>query len=180
MTENTDDGSLIRLLNATAHRDRGAFRQLYEQASPRIMGLCVRLLGQREQAEEALQEAFIRIWHHAGEYHEERGSPMAWMLTIARYLALDMIRRRKRTTAMDGDTPDERSGPYELSLQAANAQALKGCIEELSEQQRSSILMCYYRGYTHEQLAEVLDTPLGTVKSWVRRGLHYLKRCLQR
>lgn len=180
MQNPSDDTGLIRLLAATARRDRDAFHQLYEEASPRMLGLCLRLMGQRDQAEEVLQEAFIRIWHHAGEYHEERGSPMAWMLTIARYLALDSLRSRKRTGAANqDDIPDDRPGPYEFSLQAADARALNGCIEELSEEQRSSILMCYYRGLTHEELSSALDTPLGTVKSWIRRGLSYLKRCLQ-
>ena len=179
-TNPSDDSGLIRLLAATAQRDRNAFHQLYEHASPRMLGLCIRLMGQREQAEEVLQEAFIRIWHHASEYHEERGSPMAWMLTIARYRALDVLRTRKRNVGKDErEIADERPGPYELSLQAADAKALNGCIEELSEEQRSSILMCYYRGFTHEELSSALNTPLGTVKSWIRRGLSYLKRCLQ-
>lgn len=180
MAENTEDGLLITLLAATSRQDRDAFRQLYDCVAPRMLGLCTRLLGQRDAAEEALQEAFIRIWHRAGDYHEERGSPMAWMLTIARYLALDMLRKRKPTVESDGSQiSDERPGPFEYSLQHADAQALNGCIEALSDEQRSSILMCYYQGFTHEELASALDTPLGTVKSWIRRGLSYLKRCLQ-
>ncbi|MAL99613.1 sigma-70 family RNA polymerase sigma factor [Hydrocarboniclastica marina] len=180
MTDSDTDSRLIGLLAATARRDRDAFRRLYEHASPRMLGLCVGLLGQREQAEEVLQEAFIRIWHHAGEYHEERGSPMAWMQTIARYKALDTLRARRRTAGTQShEIADARPGPFELSLQDADAQALNGCIEELSDDQRSSILMCYYKGFTHEELATALDTPLGTIKSWIRRGLTYLKRCLQ-
>lgn len=180
MNENIEDSGLIKLLAATARQDRQAFKHLYDTASPKMLGLCIRLMGQREQAEEVLQEAFIRIWHHAGEYHEERGSPMAWMLTIARYLALDILRTRKRNTGpAEQEVSDDRPGPFELSLRDADAQALNGCIESLSEEQRSSILMCYYRGFTHEELASALDTPLGTVKSWIRRGLSYLKRCLQ-
>jgi RNA polymerase sigma factor (sigma-70 family) len=180
MTDSHNESGLIGLLAATARRDRDAFRQLYEHASPRMLGLCIRLMGQRDQAEEILQEAFIRIWHHAGEYHEERGSPMAWMLTIARYLALDTLRARRRTVSPEEhEVPDDRPGPYEFSLRDADARALNGCIEELSDEQRSSILMCYYRGFTHEELATALNTPLGTIKSWIRRGLSYLKRCLQ-
>lgn len=180
MADTIDESRLITLLAATARKDRDAFRQLYEQASPRMLGLCIRLMGQKEQAEEVLQEAFIRIWHNAGEYHEERGSPMAWMLTIARYLALDILRTRKRTVAQDDqEVSDERPGPFEHSLRDADTQALNGCIEALSDEQRSSILMCYYRGFTHEELSSALNTPLGTVKSWIRRGLSYLKRCLQ-
>lgn len=180
MTNRPNEMDLVGLLAATARRDREAFRQIYEYASPRMLGLCVRLMGQRDQAEEVLQEAFVRIWHRAGEYHEERGSPMAWMLTIARYLALDVLRARRSTiSSEEHEVADGRPGPYELSLRDGDARALNGCIEELSDEQRSSILMCYYRGFTHEQLAAALDTPLGTIKSWIRRGLGYLKRCMQ-
>jgi RNA polymerase sigma-70 factor (ECF subfamily) len=106
------------------------------------------------------------------------------MMTIARYRTLDLMRSRK-ARATDGDehldkTEDHREGPLDNSLRSASAKALTGCIEELSDVQRDSILLSYYRGFTHDELAVALSSPVGTVKSWVRRGLMALKRCLER
>lgn len=86
---------LLRLLRSVARKDRQAFQQLYSQVAARMFGLCVKLANHRELAEEAMQESFIQIWHHAGEYHRDRGAPLAWMMTIARYRTLDLMRARK-------------------------------------------------------------------------------------
>src|SRR5690606_15962759 len=124
------------------------------------------------------------IWHHADEYHEARGSPFNWMAVITRYRALDIIRRNRHQAdnseelllAMADDRPD----PQELSFTSEAIKALRGCIDELSEPQRNSILLAYYRGFSHDELALALSLPLGTIKSWIRRGLISLKRCLER
>ncbi len=183
MLEDSTQNELMVLLSSVARQDRQAFQRLYEQVSGRMFGLCQKLAGQQELAEEALQDAFIRIWHHASEYHSDRGSPMSWMMTIARYRTLDLIRARKvRQTAGDdalNSVEDERSGPLEATLQMDGSAALTGCLDELSPEQRDSILLSYYRGFTHDELSTALSTPLGTVKSWIRRGLQVLKRCLE-
>jgi len=178
-----DQDQLMRLLMKIAHHDRRAFQELYETIAARMFGLCLRLAGQRELAEEALQDAFIQIWHRAGEYHSDRGAPLSWMMTIARYRTLDLIRARKaRQTVNDedlNDLDDGREGPLEFSLRESGAEKLTGCLDELSDAQRDSILLSYYRGFTHEELAQALSSPIGTVKSWIRRGLMALKRCLE-
>ncbi|MEX0604000.1 MAG: sigma-70 family RNA polymerase sigma factor [Marinobacter sp.] len=183
MLEDSTQDELMTLLGAVARHDRRAFQRLYEQVSGRMFGLCQRLAGQQELAEEALQDAFIRIWHHASEYHSDRGSPMSWMMTIARYRTLDLIRARKvRRTAGDdalNSAEDERAGPLEATLQMDGSAALTGCLDELSPSQRDSILLSYYRGFTHDELSTAMSTPVGTVKSWIRRGLQALKRCLE-
>lgn len=184
MTLTEEDRHHIQLLSAIAHRDQSAFQTLYRLTSPRLFGLCMKLLHHQERAEEALQEAYIRIWHHADEYHEERGTPLNWMLTIARYRALDLIRQAKTRGVQSDDgleqVADFRSGPLEHSLATASASALDGCLEELSPDQRNTILLSYYRGFTQDDLTQALDKPLGTIKSWIRRGLKSLKRCLER
>lgn len=184
MADELDQDELIGLLGAISHQDRIAFERLYQKVAGRMFGLCRRLTGHRELAEEALQEAFIRIWHNASEYHSERGSPVSWMMTIARYRALDLIRARQVRRASGEEeleqVEDEREGPLDASLKMDGSKALTGCIEELSPSQKDSILLSYYRGFTHEELATVMSTPVGTVKSWVRRGLLALKRCLER
>lgn len=106
------------------------------------------------------------------------------MLTIARYRTLDLMRNRKaRPTSGDAHlerVADERDGPLDESLRVAGSAELRGCLDELSETQRDSILLSYYRGFTHDELSEALSSPIGTVKSWIRRGLMALKRCLER
>lgn len=179
-----DQDELLRLLVAVAQGDREAFQGLYERLAGQMFGLCYKLAGQQELAEEALQDAFVQIWHHAAEYHSDRGSPLGWMMTIARYRTLDLIRARKvRQTAGAEwleNIEDQRQGPLEASLQSAGAMMLNGCLRELSDGQRDSILLSYYKGLTHDELAQALSTPIGTVKSWIRRGLLALKRCLER
>lgn len=174
---------LMRLLRRVAARDRKAFEALYGQVAARMFGLCLKLANQRELAEEALQESFIQIWHHAGEYHSDRGAPLAWMMTIARYRTLDLIRARRARLSDSDDQlsqlEDAGHGPLDESLRRDGANQLTGCLEQLSDVQRDSILLVYYRGLTHDELSAALSKPIGTVKSWVRRGLAALKRCLE-
>ena len=116
---------LMRLLRSVARKDRQAFQRLYSQVAARMFGLCVKLANHRELAEEAMQESFIQIWHHAGEYHRDRGAPLAWMMTIARYRTLDLMRARKvRQTAGDEhleQVEDKRGGPMDDSLRTSGA-----------------------------------------------------------
>ncbi|KAA1174299.1 sigma-70 family RNA polymerase sigma factor [Marinobacter salinexigens] len=179
---NSDQSDLMHLLVAVSRQDRDAFHELYSRVASRMFGVCLKLAGHRELAEEALQEAFIQIWHHAREYHSDRGSPMGWMMTIARYRTLDLIRSRKvRQTGSDehiDQMRDERAGPLDESLRSAGAAELTGCLDELTNAQRDSILLTFYKGLSHEELSLALSSPLGTVKSWIRRGLLALKRCL--
>lgn len=178
-----EEAELVMLLGRVACGDHAAFRRLYNTMSPRIYGLCMRLLRRQDLAEEVLQDAFVRIWHHAGEYHAERGTPAGWMLTVARYRALDVLRRRRFEFSMDHENlttlAEQQSSMHDSESDDATFMALQGCLEEISPQQRDSILQAYYHGLSHEQLANALNTPLGTVKSWIRRGLSSLKRCLE-
>lgn len=175
-------------LAATSRGDRRAFSRLYKATSPYLYALLLRMLKHRGLADESLQEVYIRVWQKAESYDPERGAPMTWLLSIARYRALDLIRQRSGPeTAADG--PMESVALYELagSLHDPESDAgtleslqnLQNCLEALSEEQRKSILMAYYEGYSHSELAEFLGAPLGTVKSWVRRGLQRLRQCLE-
>lgn len=184
MAIETDQDELMGLLLAVAREDRQAFQLLYEKMAGRMFGLCLKLAKQQELAEEAVQDAFVQIWHRASEYHNDRGAPLSWMMTIARYRTLDLMRARK-TRATDGvaaleSVEDGREGPLDRSLRSAGEAALTGCLDELSGDQKDSILLSYYRGLTHDELAIALSSPVGTVKSWIRRGLMALKRCLER
>ncbi len=174
----TDGSPLISLLAAVSRGDRTAFQRLYASTSSRMMGICMRLLQDRARAEDAMQEAYIRVWHSAGEYHEARGTPLTWMMTIARYQCIDMLRKNHGNTLSIDDMHDDLSELVDAEHGDDGGLALDGCMQQLSAEQRSSILMSFYYGMTHEQLSASLQKPLGTVKSWLRRGLLSLKQCL--
>lgn len=185
MTHSTsiDSELLTRLLARCALGDRPAFTELYRLSAPKLFGLALRILKTRALAEEALQEAFVRVWRHAAEYRPDRGQAFTWMASILRHHSLDLIRRSGREMQAD-DTlfaavPDERAEPALAWSQAREAQALRNCLQTLEADQRQSLLLAYYDGMTHVELAARLRQPLGTVKSWIRRGLERLRRCLE-
>lgn len=166
-----DHGTLIV---AIAQGDRTALRRLYDLAAPRMLGIALRMLGRRDMAEEAVQEAFVAIWMSAGSFDPARGKAQAWLATILRRKAIDRLRaspwlRREADEAEPCAVP-----PGDL-----NALAIRQCLERLSGDQSKALMLVYYYGMTHEELGRRLDAPLGTVKSWVRRGLLEMKRCLE-
>ncbi|MGQ0677818.1 MAG: sigma-70 family RNA polymerase sigma factor [Rhodospirillales bacterium] len=168
---------IVALLGSVAAGDRQAFARLYQASAGRLFAVALRLLRRRDLAEEVLQEAFVNIWRNAGRYDPDRGSPFAWMATIVRYRALDVL-RRDRETAMDREPADAAIQP-EAAAVSADARALQACLETLEQQTRRCIQMAFLDGYTHEELARRLDAPIGTVKSRIRRGLARLKACLE-
>lgn len=162
--------------------DNAAFERLYRQCSPRLYGICLQLLREGAEAEDVVQETFIRIWHSAGDYHEERGSPLNWMITIARYRCLDHLRRQQvdlRARSGLVGTDNDQPGPLDMSQMLSQSRLLDDCIGKLEERQRTSILMAYFHGLSHGQLARRMGKPLGTVKSWIRRGMMDLRRCIE-
>jgi len=173
-------------LSQTAAGDEAAFRKLYDAVSPHLFALLLRILKDQARAEEALQDVFVRIWQKADTYSVDRGKPLTWLLTIARYRALDLIRRQRPEDAMPGD-PDLESallvdkdgrGPDLDSETDQALEAVRVCMQRLQDEQRRSVLLAYYEGLTHSELADRLKTPIGTVKSWIRRGLLRLRECL--
>ncbi|MFO1462512.1 MAG: sigma-70 family RNA polymerase sigma factor [bacterium] len=165
--------------------DPGAFAELYRSASPHLFTLALRILHRREWAEEALQEGFAKIWRHASDYQAGKGAPLTWMGSIVRNAAIDRLRRAKRESLFDPEDPiralpDEGPGPQERVAQSLEAAALQRCLGELSAEQRESLSLAYWKGLSHQELAKALVKPLGTVKTWVRRGLDQLRKCLER
>ena len=164
-----DDG-LVHALARIAQGDRQAFAGFYQKTHRAVFGMCVHLLRDRDEACDVLQETYIQVWHHAGEYHCDRGSVQTWIMSIGRYRCLDALRRRRH----EGNTP----GPMDNVGNQLDRQRLNHCLKDLDERYRSSIEMAYFRGFTHQELAVAMGEPLGTTKSWIRRGLDVLRRCL--
>lgn len=175
---------LARLMKQVADGDRRAFACLYTHTAPRIYSLILRMLREESAAEEVLQDVFIRVWQRADSYDARKARVTTWLATIARNRALDRIRGRRGevVTGMELSAfeDDSAPGPAQEAIHTGDARALAICLEELEPAQRRSVLMAFYEGMTHSELARALGKPLGTVKSWVRRALMHLKECLDR
>lgn len=183
------NANLASLLARTALADQAAFAELYRQTSSHLYAVALRILREPATAEETLQEAFVSVWHHAGSYSPAKSQPQTWLASIVRNRCLDRLRRREPDTVTltrdDDDNPDidvpaEGRTPVEMLLAAAEAQSVRECVDALEGAQKQAIAMAFYQGLTHAEVALHLGQPLGTVKSWVRRGLARLKECLDR
>jgi len=158
--------------------------ELYRLTSPKLFSLLVRMLKREDLAEEVLQDGFLSIWRHAKDYDSRKGAPFTWMASIIRHRAIDQLRRSRHEIISDSDsTPEPKasnSDPWEGLVQFRDAEGLRKCLEELGDDPRRAIVSAYYEGLTHEDLALRMNKPLGTVKTWIRRGLMSLKDCLER
>ncbi|MDE2396541.1 MAG: sigma-70 family RNA polymerase sigma factor [Burkholderiales bacterium] len=192
-----DPGSddLGPLLARTALGDRAAFAALYRRTSARAFGVVLRIVSDRAQAEEVLQETYVKVWRAAAGFDAARSQPLTWLLSIARHGAIDALRRRRAepaTVSGHGDDeggddegllqrlPSDEPGPLELLRRASEAAQLERCMGALSGSQRTSLALAYYQGLSHQEVAQSMREPLGSVKSWVRRGLLSLRACLDR
>ncbi len=176
------------LLGRVALGDRLALRALYDQVVPKLFGLALRITGRRDWAEDVVQESFVSIWHHAGDYRPQLAAPMTWMTTIVRNRSLDCLRRahaaRLASAVPLEDTPeaeleDEHDGPVELAQASEQARALNRCLQRLERPQREAVILAYLQDLSHAELSARLRVPLGTIKSWVRRGLEKLRSCME-
>jgi len=180
-----DQDDLYRLLAAVAMQDRKAFRTLYDATSAQLFGFALRVLHREALAEEAVRDAFVAIWHAAPGYQMHLTPPLTWMVTIVRNKA-QHIRRRTHADAGDGSLDieaadglaDPSSRPTDPAHLSRDARALARCMEMLATRQRQAIGMAYLHDLSHDEVAERLDLPVGTVKTWIRRGLVRLRDCL--
>lgn len=168
------------MLSLVATGDREAFRSLYRATSGTAYAIALGVVRERDTAQEIVQEAFVRVWEHAARFDPAKGTAAGWIAVITRRLALNEIRRRKGApvafddagVAVDtiaGEAPSDKAGL---------GKSLEACLGRLSSDHRTAVVLAYVHGFTHEELARRLDRPLGTVKSWVRRGLSDLKECM--
>lgn len=176
--------SLSELLAATARGDRQAFAELYQITHSRLYAIALALLRQPDAAEDIVQETYLAIWRTAGQYQAGRAPALVWLMAIVRHRAIELLRQRRRRAleifaeplAEDAlQVPDPGQSPGVDHL----AHAIQECLRRLSADQSQAIALAFFHGLSHEELAARLKTPLGTVKSWVRRGLSQLKGCLE-
>ncbi len=183
----TDPLELNSCLRGAAQKDALAFRQLYEASAPRLYGLALRILRRRELAEEALQESFVSIWHHAGEYQAGLSAPLTWMTAIVRNKSFDLLRRMQVEVEIDGEDfgedvlaslRDPHANPAEALELSSEAKALANCMAALEERHRHVIGLAFFHDLSHGDVARKLALPVGTVKTWIRRSLARLHSCL--
>lgn len=169
------------LLSAVAAGDRAALRSLYERQSTRLFGVANAILRDRDLAADALQDAFLGIARRAGQFDPSRGRAEAWLAAIVRHAALDIIRARGREAPTDdpllGDEAEAAEAEARL-IATAEGRRLRDCLAKLETRNRAGIILAFVHGLSHPQIAERLGLPLGTVKSWIRRGLIALRECL--
>ena len=189
-----DTRSLQALIVGAAEGDHGAFAQVYERTHAHLFGIAIRILGQGQAAEDALQEAYVSIWKNATTYRNEVNGqviqPMTWLIAIVRNKALDAFRARARrkenalpeSDDLEGDAMDGAAhpapGPMQLLDQATHSLHIEACMKALDGSHRQSLALAYYQGLSHSEVAEHMGAPLGSVKAWIRRGLEKLKNCL--
>ncbi len=176
---------LAAALRRVAGGDRAALRFVYDETAAKLLGVCLRILNDRSEAEDVLQEVYLNVWRKAVSFDESRASPITWLVAIARNRAIDRVRSgavaRLSTPIEDAA---EIADPAPLATETIEAaqenRRLYSCLEELESRQGTAIRAAFIDGLTYEELAERMGVPLGTMKSWIRRGLAKLRACLER
>jgi RNA polymerase sigma-70 factor, ECF subfamily len=170
------------LIEAVGRGSQVALKRLYELESRRLYGIALRIVRRPEIAADVLQETFVQIWQNAAAFSVERGAGAAWLTGIVRFRSLDAVRKLGREVLTDdpalGDVAVQPDVIEKIDA-AAEAGALKRCFKLLDDQQRRCIVLAFVDGLSHSEITERINVPLGTVKSWIRRGLLTLRRCLQ-
>lgn len=162
--------------------DKQALNTLYDIAGGKLLGIITRIVVDRHESEEVLQDVFIKLWRQAKQLNRE-GSAWAWLCVMTRNSALDRLRKLKRHPHVSTDEETHLADAFIsdniVDVDQESRLAMNHCLQQLKEQARKSILLSYVQGYSHSELAEKMSAPLGTVKAWVRRGLQELKLCLE-
>lgn len=185
-----DPQQLNEWLTQTARGNRRSFAALYAATSGQLFAVLLRVLNRRDWAEEALQDCYVRIWQKAGTYDASKSAPMTWMVTVARHRALDLLRMRRpeyelpQNEAQESidDLPqmvDEREDPEARASEQQNVERLLESLKSMPAEHRRALMLALYEGYTHEELSLIMNLPLGTVKTWIRRALARLRADLR-
>jgi len=177
------DDTIEALLEGVARRESQAFRLLYDRASPKLLGVALRILRRRESAEDVVQDVFVKLWNGQAVFNAELGSGFAFLATITRNRALDVARRRGEVSGDEAemeDVMDLMPSPEAVAADRSDLRALVICLDQLAEGPRRAIVAAYIDGASGEEIARRLSAPLGTIKSWIHRGLAAVRECLGR
>ena len=178
-----DSAELEALLARCATGDRAALATLYARVAPMLLAVLMRMLKRRDAAEDALQDVFVSVWQRARQFDPIRGRPLAWLVSMARYRAIDLQRATRPAVALSEvstlEAQREWEAPNEDSEMLGSGALLRRCLEQIAAPQRHCLLLAYQEGLTHSEIARAVNEPLGTIKSWVRRSLLVLRRCLE-
>ena len=172
---------LSQLIARTALADRAAFSTLYQRTSPKLFGVCLRILRDRAEAEDALQEVYIKIWQNAPKFSAMGYSPITWLAAIARNHAIDRIRaRRQPAVDIDDvfDLADEKPNPEQNAAASSENSRIENCLSQLKPNRAEAVKAAYIEGYSYEELANRYKVPLNTLRTWLRRSLVSLQECL--
>jgi RNA polymerase sigma-70 factor (ECF subfamily) len=175
---------LAAALGRVAAGDRAALRMVYQDTSAKLFGVCLRILGDRNEAEDVLQDVYVTVWRKAANFDPSRASPITWLVAIARNRAIDRLRTSAVSRRMEPiEAADAVSDPAPAAGErielAQQHQRLTRCLEELEVRVSAAIRAAFLDGATYEELAQRMSVPLGTMKSWIRRGLLKLRTCLE-
>lgn len=184
MNEQSDELlPLERLFSRIAQGDSQAFAELYERMASRLFGVCLRMLRDRGEAEEVLQEVFVAVWRRAGDFDASLAAATTWLITLTRNRAVDRLRQRRARVPLEhidlDALGDEQPGPPALAQASEDYRRLQKCLEGLDPKHRRSVREAFFSGATYKELAERCQVPLGTMKSWIRRALAQLRACLE-
>jgi len=173
---------LATLLGRVVLRDRAAFTRLYDLTSAKLFAIALRILRDKGDADEALQEVYIKVWRRAERYQPEQGSPMTWLAAIARNHAIDLIRARKPEASSIEEAFDlaaESAGPEEDAINASEGRRIDRCMQTLESDKAEAVRRAYVEGLSYQELADTYKVPLNTMRTWLRRSLIKLRECLE-
>jgi RNA polymerase sigma-70 factor (ECF subfamily) len=179
MTRTSQD--IAGLIARVALRDRAAFRELYQSTSAKLFGVTLRILRDRAEAEEALQEVYVKVWQRADRYVAGGTSPISWLVAVARNHCLDMLRARRPASATIDDAaeiPDATPGPEENTANTEDRARIEMCLAQLDADRAEAVRGAYLDGYSYDELANRFSVPLNTMRTWLRRSLIKLRECL--
>lgn len=177
-----DRDALANLLEQTGQRDQGAFADLYKRTSAKLYGVCLRMLRERSEAEDALQNVYMAVWRRADRFDPARAGAMTWLIALARNQCIDRLRKHREaplTDAVADAVVDPQPGPPAHTEASERRRRLDECLDTLAGQQRAAVRAAFFTGATYNELAECHAVPLATMKSWIRRSLVRLRGCLE-
>ncbi len=177
------DDPIAELISRVALKERAAFSRLYGETSAKLFGICLRILKDRAEAEEALQEIYVKVWQRSARFATGHASGMAWLAAVARNHSIDVLRTRRPVSSdIDEayDLADDAPDPERSAVLGGEGRRIDACMEELDGDRARAVRGAYVEGLSYQELADRYEVPLNTMRTWLRRSLIRLRECLER